>query len=39
MGPQQRREFLKRSTTTLLGVSLANSSRLFLEKPKRSRWV
>lgn len=31
MDPRQRREFLKRSTTALAGVSLANSSRLFSE--------
>lgn len=31
MDPQRRRQFLKRSTTALVGVSLANSSRLFSE--------
>jgi UDP-N-acetyl-2-amino-2-deoxyglucuronate dehydrogenase len=34
MDPQQRREFLKRSTTALVGVSLANSSRLFSGEAK-----
>jgi hypothetical protein len=37
MDPQQRRAFLKRSTTALVGVSLANSSRLLSGETKEIR--